>query len=322
MKTLFSTAEVHPRHRFDYWHDVACKKIVGHEATPINRLSFHASIHKADLGGLDLIVFENEAMDAARTCRNIAREPDESLLVCRQIEGAMHVEQDSRQLLLTAGELTIVDPQRPYSVVFPSRSNMLLLKVPRSALEARVGRIDQITARALCATNGIGTVLSEHLAVLPKHVKLIDAAAAMTAAAYTLDLIALAISRLPAGSPRGRSAARSLAASRLRAFIDTRLSDPTLDPSSVAAGCGCSLRYAQALLAENRTSIVRLIQERRLQQCEKALADPAQDHRLVGEIAFAWGFSDLTHFCRLFKKRAGMTPREYRRHRLASAGLH
>jgi AraC family transcriptional regulator, positive regulator of tynA and feaB len=322
MKALFSTADVDPRHRFDYWHDVACKKLVDHESTPKSRLDFKAAIDRADLGGLDLIVFENDAMDAARTSRNIAQAPHDSLLICRQLRGGVHIEQDSRQILLTAGELTILDPQRPYLAVYPSWSNMLLLKVPRSALEARVGRIGQITARPLRRENGIGALLSDHLALLPSHANVIDAPAAITAAAYTLDLIALAVVNLTGGAPRGRSAARSLAASRLRAFIEARLGDPTLGPSSVAAGIGCSVRYAQVLLAESGTSIVRLIQSRRLEQCERALADPAQTHRPVGEIAFAWGFSDLTHFCRLFKKRFGMTPREYRRHCLAQAGLH
>ena len=322
MKSLFSTTDVHPRRRFEYWHDVACEKIVGHKLTPKNRMDFQAAIHSAELGGLDLIVFENDAMDAARTSRDIAQAPHNSLLVCRQLRGGVHIEQDSRQILLTAGELAILDPQRPYLAIYPSRSNMLLLKIPRSALEARVGRIGEITARALRRDDGIGALASDHLAALPNHAGLIDAQAAVTAAAYTLDLIAMAVVKLTAGAPPRRSAARVLAASRLRAFIDARLSDPTLGPSSVAAGTGTSARYAQALLAESGTSIVRLIQSRRLEQCERALANPAQTHRKVGEIAFAWGFSDLTHFCRLFKKRSGMTPREYRRHCLAQTKHH
>lgn len=73
MKPVFSTDSVHPRDRFEYWHDVACKNIIGHEAKPKNRLKFDASIQCADLAGIELIVFENTPMEAAVTIRNIAR---------------------------------------------------------------------------------------------------------------------------------------------------------------------------------------------------------------------------------------------------------
>jgi AraC-like DNA-binding protein len=36
------------------------------------------------------------------------------------------------------------------------------------------------------------------------------------------------------------------------------------------------------------------------------------DRRHLSEIAFAGGFSTLTHFCRTFRARFGMSPGEYR----------
>jgi AraC-like DNA-binding protein len=41
--------------------------------------------------------------------------------------------------------------------------------------------------------------------------------------------------------------------------------------------------------------------------------DPAQARRTLSDIAFAWGFSDMTHFSRVFKKMYGLLPSEYRR---------
>jgi AraC family transcriptional activator of tynA and feaB len=32
----------------------------------------------------------------------------------------------------------------------------------------------------------------------------------------------------------------------------------------------------------------------------------------ISEIAYAWGFNDLSHFNRAFRARFGMTPREWR----------
>jgi AraC family transcriptional activator of tynA and feaB len=76
----------------------------------------------------------------------------------------------------------------------------------------------------------------------------------------------------------------------VRTAIESRLSDPTLDPASVAEAAGVSVRYANALLAEQDTSIMRLIRTRRLARCRMALEDPLQNRRTVSDIAYGWGF--------------------------------
>ena len=57
----------------------------------------------------------------------------------------------------------------------------------------------------------------------------------------------------------------------------------------------------------------RLMLSMRLDRCRKALGDPAQAHRTISDIAYAWGFSDMTHFSRTFRKAYGMLPTEHRR---------
>lgn len=73
------------------------------------------------------------------------------------------------------------------------------------------------------------------------------------------------------------------------------------------------MRYANKLLSERDSSLRSLIQELRLERCRKALDDPLQAHRSLSEIAYAWGFSDMTHFGRSFRKFYGMLPSDYRR---------
>ena len=128
-----------------------------------------------------------------------------------------------------------------------------------------------------------------------------------------LDLIGLSLAKVLGTSKTPTSTVRSLAKLRLRAVIEAKLHNPALDPEMAAASAGISVRYANAVLAKEGMSIMRLIQARRLERCRRALEDPAQTHRTVSEIAYSWGFSDMTHFGRRFKAAYGMTPREYRR---------
>ncbi len=106
-----------------------------------------------------------------------------------------------------------------------------------------------------------------------------------------------------------------MALMRLKSVIDTRISDPSLRPADAAAAAGISVRYANALLAEENSSVQRYILRRRLEHCRRAIEDPLQSHRMIGEIAFSWGFSDLSHFSRRFRAEFGMTPGELRRSR-------
>jgi AraC-like DNA-binding protein len=105
---------------------------------------------------------------------------------------------------------------------------------------------------------------------------------------------------------------------QLRSAIDRRLTDPTLNPAAVAAAAGVSVRYANAVLADEHTSIARLIQTQRLERCRRALSDPMQVYRTVAEVAYGWGFSDMTHFGRRFKSAFGLLPSEYRRSHCAA----
>jgi transcriptional regulator GlxA family with amidase domain len=58
---------------------------------------------------------------------------------------------------------------------------------------------------------------------------------------------------------------------------------------------------------------MRLVLAMRLARCRQALEDSLQDHRTVSEIAYGWGFSDMTHFGRCFKAAYDVSPRDYRK---------
>jgi AraC-like protein len=107
MKKLFSTKDVHPRDRFDYWHSVACNNLVGHSSTPGCRQTFAAEIETGMLADIELVLFENSPMDVARTAKHVAQSQGDELFVCRQAAGLLALEQDGRQLVLGAGDALV-----------------------------------------------------------------------------------------------------------------------------------------------------------------------------------------------------------------------
>jgi AraC family transcriptional activator of tynA and feaB len=313
MQTIFSTAEVHPRDRFDYWHEVACKTLVSHGSKPECAAGFFASLESGTLADLGLVTFEIAALAVWRASRHLAHTTTDELFICIQAAGTLGLEQCSRDVLLQEGDVTLLDPSRPYNGHFSSNARLLVVKVPRRALEARVGPTHHLALRPIRSHQAEHRLLSSYLVMLPDLAETLDHAAQDLVRDQTLDLLALSLVKAEGGEVPRISSARSLALLRVRAAIDARLTDPVLTPAIVAAAAGMSVRYANALLAEEGTSVARLIQSRRLDRCRRVLEDPAQGHRTVSDIAYGWGFADMTHFGRRFKAAFGASPRDHRK---------
>ncbi len=311
MKTIFSTDEVHPRDRFDFWHSVACRTIVAHDSTPTSRQTFHAQLRSGALAEIGLIDFDAGGFDFSRG----GRHPDsDDLLICRQLSGAMTLEQCGRELTLHSGCFMLLDPRVPYSGSFSPSASLLVLKVPRHLLESRLGRAPQVISVSVAPVQGEAALTSSLLAMLPGIAEgLAKGAAVDMVREQVLDLVALSVGKAM-GNDRARvSSARAVVLMKVRSAVEARLADPGLDAHSVAVAAGVSMRYANAALAGEGMSIGRLIQTRRLLRCRRALEDPSQVHRTVSEIAYGWGFSDMTHFGRKFKAAFGLLPSEHRK---------
>jgi AraC family transcriptional regulator, positive regulator of tynA and feaB len=313
MRKVFSTSEVHARDRFALWHDVACQTIVDHTSKPASRSQFDASIEVGALADLNIVRFKVSAMEVSHTVRHIRRAPGDDLFVCQQIAGCLALEQDGRQAILNPGDITLLDPMEPYLGRFGPSSKLLVLKVPRRSLEARTGGARKLALRLVNPVDAEPRLASQFLSLLPDCAEDLRQASVELVRNQALDLIASALIRTVAEEPLRLTAARSVASLNIRAAIEMRLADASLRPEAVAAACGISVRYANSILAQEGLSLGRLIIQRRLEHCRTCLNDEAHAHRPISDIAYRWGFSDMTHFSRLFKKAYGVLPREFRK---------
>jgi AraC-like DNA-binding protein len=313
MKRVFSTSNVHPRDRFDFWHSVACAQIVGHDSVPAQRNLFSANIDVGTLAEIGVVRFENAAMSVSRTAAQVAKESGDELFVCRQESGSVSIDQDGHAVTLRAGDLSLLDPMMPYAADFSLQSQTLVLKLPRRSLEARVGPSRPLIGRSFGLSTPFQKWVSSLLATLPDIVEKLGHPAKTVLQTQIIDLIALSLAGTGTASKRRISSARSVASLAVRAAIESRLADPDVNSSTVASAAGVSVRYANALLAVDGDSIMSLAWARRLDRCLAALEDRKQDHLTIADIATGWGFSDMTHFSRSFKAKYKTLPSEFRK---------
>jgi AraC family transcriptional regulator, positive regulator of tynA and feaB len=310
MKTAFSTETVHARDRLAFWREEASKLYVAHEFSTRAGRKFHGKIGVGTLGNVPLASFECDECVVIRTQGSLKGADDDDVLLCRLEEGSMVAHQDGRDIVTAPGDVYLLDPRRPFALeVGGARS--LVLKVPRAEMEARLGDITAYTATLMPRGQAVSALASDFLSMAVQRSGQIEPSIGVNIAQQVLDLVAIAFGAR-VGIAAKLSSPRIATLTRLKSVIEARVRDPELKLTDIAVAAGISVRYANALLAQESTSLERFIMLRRLQHCRQALEDPAQLGRTVGDIAYSCGFADLSHFSRRYKAQFGCSPGESR----------
>jgi AraC-like DNA-binding protein len=105
---------------------------------------------------------------------------------------------------------------------------------------------------------------------------------------------------------------------RVVAYIEQAFDNPDLSPASVAVALRISVRYLHLLFAQRGHTTAGWIRERRLAFCREALAN-IDSGLSVTDVALQAGFTDPSHFSRVFRHRFGMAPNQYRRLQMGRA---
>jgi AraC-like DNA-binding protein len=307
MSVAFTTDELDERDRIAYWVDVASKTFYSH-AFEAPGAAFAGRIHSRALDSLALTVCDCGPCVVTRTRRDTLRDDVDNYIVSLRLEGRSLFTQDDRTVVVAPGTVLLHDVGKPLALEFLEQTRSIHVSIPRRLVQSRIASPDSVMV--MSETAPVVGLAADFIRSLVNNAGRVDDVVKPRIASQVVDLLALAISGDVRGMPM--SSARTNALRRIKAEIEKRLRDPNLRPSTAAGHAGMSVRYANALLAEEGSSLERYILHRRLEQCRRAIEDPLQANRMIGEIAFSWGFSDHSHFTRRFRDAFGLTPRECR----------
>ena len=225
------------------------------------------------------------------------------------VRGTGVVEQDGRQARLRPGDLAFVDLSRP---VRWAMAPMTLVAVvfPRALLPLAADDTAQLTGMRIAGDRGPAGLAASLVRRLAADLDEYGTGTRLGAA--VLDLLAAGLAaRLDRDVPADTR--RRALLLRVQVFIEQRLGDPDLSPSTIAAAHHISLRYLYALFADEDASVAGWIRRRRLERCRRDLLDPALRDWPVSTIAAQWGLGSAAHFSRAFRAVYGVTPLAYRR---------
>jgi AraC-like DNA-binding protein len=217
-----------------------------------------------------------------------------------------------RDLRLRRGDATLMHLSEIGSVGSYDNLEFIAVIVPGLELTARGAGIDGAVIQRVPRQSEALRLLSAYIRSLERSQLCASKDAAETIRRHIIDLVALAVSSQGA---LGESSLNAVAAVRLNAAVDhitKNFDNPGLTVATVAVSQGISPRYLQRLLEGSGTTFTARVNELRLQRAFALLTEARNDASRISDIALQAGFSDISHFNRLFRSRFGDTPRGVR----------
>jgi AraC-like DNA-binding protein len=276
------------------------------------RRTFTGTLVAQPVSSLLLTTMTSDKMELLRSPKCIATGREDCFLIALEGQTSSALVQDGREGHLRVGDFSIVDSRRPYSVLFNEGFKHHVLRIPRSEITRRIGSIDPITGTAIDGSRGAGKLASMLCRALSSEAGTLTPGTVDQVSNTLLDLFAVALGERLTNSNISDTSVRNAWFAQVRSYIETNLSDPELSRTKIANSLGISVRYLSEIFGANGMSIGHYLLERRLHKCFHALEDSAQNRRSISEIAFGWGFNDMSHFSRSFRERYKMAPREVR----------
>jgi AraC-like DNA-binding protein len=316
MPALFTTEGAPTHRRLALWQDIVCDVFVQLDCKSDLGTNFHGAITSSQLGPSRCSTVSSSRQRVLRTPSRISRASEDFILIALGKSGAGAVLQDGRETLIQPGEFAFYDTTRPYELRFNDDFTQTIFQVPRETLHRRFAGTQNLTATAFTSDRPLQRLAYQFITGLADIAERLDADNAIRLSDQAADLLAMAMSERFGGGALPASTHRSALLYRLKAHVLAHLPNPDLGLTETAAALGISARYVNSLFADEGTSFQRFVLAQRLEHCKRDLGSAAHVHRHIGEVAFAWGFNDLSHFGRVFRDHYGLSPRDWRQSRV------
>ena len=296
---------------FEEWHSATCRNYSHSEFRRENGSSFSANIVLRPYGALGLTDgwSDGGAATLTRSPTEFRRDSRDHFTLFYVTKGEIGIEQEGRQAVGKPGDFFIYDQARPIVLDFKSVYRAWMLSIPRPMLDARILGTRSFTARVIGGSSKMGRLVGGIVEQLdgfgadtkPGVIELIGNA--------TLDLVAAALAVEAGGTIPGSGSDHRLLGAAV-AFLRANLNEATLDLTTIARRLNTSPRSLNRAFATEGTTPMRWLWRQRLEACNRAIAEGRV--RNITEAAFTYGFSDMSHFSRAFKKAFGRSPSSLR----------
>lgn len=296
--------------RFDAWRAVVNKTFIPLSVEARDAFPFRAKMRTIRSGELVLSDMTAGAQIVRRKRTEIRHSSTDMLFLIRHISGDCVVHSDAGSARLLSGDFVLVDPHLPYDLEFGGNFRQHNVQVPQWWI-----RKQESASAGLMIGHRIPATLPVSRILGAATDQLFEASQASADSGdlseIFLDLVLRSLTAVSHGTAVP-SADERLGISRVLRYVANNFRDEEASPAGAAEAMGCSVRYVHKVCAMSGSTFGRILADARLSEAARLLRYRDPSRARISDIAFQTGFGDLSHFCRSFKARYGVSAGAYR----------
>ena len=300
----FSTHNLPEQKRLPSWREEFGRNVLRVDIEPMTASPFHAEAKLRALPGLRTVHCFGSAARFERT-PVMAAAGEASVGLVINFSKAAVASQRGREALLGSGDAV---PLLAHEASFLTGTQHIGVLVPHAALASRLRSVDDAGMKLIPHSN-------EPLRLLTKYMKLVHGKSGPQAAelreavvSHIHDLLGLVLSANHSADDQYASAVTDARLTIARGYVAAHFQEPELSVAAVAGDQGISPRYLQRLFEATGATLTEHVTEMRLQKALTLLTETRDSTSRISDIALQVGFSDVSHFNRLFRRRFGESP--------------
>jgi AraC-like DNA-binding protein len=302
----WSTRDVDESQRLDYYDEALCSSIDSMRILRSVEKRFEAQIDCIDLGHISLIHGVGPAHDCIRDQHDVARSSGRSFHLILNKGSAWRVRHIGEHLL-RKGDIILLDSNYGHRFGLLSPFDNVHIKLSEAWVKQWLPDPASVVGSPIPFDSGWGGALSAFMAQLtpeliadaplPQHM-ITDHIGALLAL-YTSALTG----RSPADSPPHRQLR-----DRIQEVLVQRCTELSLNAAEVAATLGISPRTLHRSLAAQQLTFGTLLMRARVELATRMLESPLFRRLTTAEIGRRAGFTDPSHFARVYRRHCHFTP--------------
>jgi AraC family transcriptional activator of tynA and feaB len=272
---------------------------------------FQTSAKFWQMGTLRIASVSTTPMRAIRGKHEISFLETDYCKVLFQIAGTSMIEQGGNSAIVSAGEFSVYDAARPYSLTSGKNSRFISLILPIGhAVEWR--QLLENSRPVALPTQGLAHLILQSVLYLSTGAVGTDPHSAHGVQASITALLLGELRQHAQAVRRRDSGHRCVLLDAAERYVVQNIADSELTVGSLAQSLHVSRRTLFNAFSGTGQTPYGTILDARIETFVRMLEDPAQRNRSITEMAIEAGFSEASQINRHFKKRFGATPTAYR----------